>query len=248
MRIDKRLTECGSGPTCPAAYPTDTAKWVMQGGKISAHLRATLGVPDHEDAVEVTAAVIEQIRRQHHMDLEELGSWIIDNHERDVFRLETLDRYFVDSDEADFRAYLAGAPAPDRAAKRGWLDWLAAAAAEGRTWRRVHIVRLPLTDYVRFEAEWCYLDNSAAGEQIRIIDLSETDIDLDYLHLDDYYIVDGRAAVLGYDGEGRFLHARVVDNPSRLIEARDTLWNAAEPFAQWWQRHPEHRRVRRGAA
>lgn len=146
------------------------------------------------------------------MDLDELGSWIIDNHERDVFRLETLDRYFVDSDEADFRAYLAGAPAPDRAAKRGWLDWLAAAAAEGRTWRRVHIVRLPLTDYVRFEAEWCYLDNSAAGEQIRFIDLSETDIDLDYLHLDDYYIVDGRAAVLGYDGEGRFLHARVVDN------------------------------------
>lgn len=241
MNIDARLSECGSGPTCPAAYPTDTDRWLIQGRKVNDAMRAELNVPGHEDVVALTPAIIDMIRCQPYMDLEQLGDWLTAG--THVYRLETLDYYSAASDDADFRAYQQGKPGPDRDAKSGWLDWLTDATESG-SWRRVRIVRGPLTEYVKFEMDWCYTDNASAGEDIRILDLTEQahpGLDLD---LSDHYIVDGQAAVMAYNEAGDYLYALPVQNPARLIEARDQVWEAAEPFSSWWRRHPEHHRAR----
>lgn len=242
MQIDKRLRECGSGPACPAAYSTDTARWLMQGPRIDAATRPEIVVPSHEGLVEVTPDVIDLIRRQPFMDIEQLGAWIMDHHEHDAFRLERLSRYVVPSDEPDFDAFMRGEPGPDMDAKQGWLDWLATVAETGRTWRNVHIID-EWTPYLAFEFAWCYPDNVAAGADVRIIDLTETEIDDDLRRLDDFYVVDGLAAVVGYDKAGYFLYALPVDRAERLIEARDRLWDAAIPFTEWWRTHPDRHRV-----
>jgi len=175
------------------------------------------------------------------MDQEALGNWIVGNHEADVFRLEGLDRYLTDSDESDFQAWLAGGEGRDLEAKAGWLRFLSESTTD-KTWRRVRIMRT-ISDYNRWEAECSYVDNSGAGEQIRIIDLTERALDQDLLDLDDFYVVDGHACVLAYDDAGRFLYALPVDEPGRLVEAQERLWQAAEPFESWWRRHQEHHRA-----
>lgn len=221
----------------------------MQGSTVDPAQHPRAVVPAHESLVEVTPDVIDAIRRMPFMDIDELGDWIIDHYDRDAFRLETRDRYLVDSDEADYQSYLAGAAGPDREAKAGWLDFLADAAEQGRRWRYLHILdSRDMTDYLRFELEWCYTDNETAGADIRVLDLAEVEVPEYLRDLDDFYLVDGHAAVLSYDSSGRYLYALPVDDPTRLIVARDRLWDAAEDFSDWWARHPEHHRGRRGAA
>ena len=48
------------------------------------------------------------------------------------------------------------------------MDRLRADTAADRRWRRVHVVELPLSDYLRYECEWGYTDNAAHGEDVRI--------------------------------------------------------------------------------
>jgi hypothetical protein len=110
------------------------------------------------------------------LTLEQMGEYIFSRFEKDLFRLETQPRYDVDSDDQDYYRYLRGEAEPNAAEKAPWLEELRADTAAGKQWRRVHAVHHPLSDYLRYECEWGYLYNVAAGEQVRILDL-------DALHL-----------------------------------------------------------------
>jgi hypothetical protein len=142
--------------------------------------------------------------------------------------------------------HLNGEPEPDRAAKAGWLDRIRADTAAGRTWRRLRVVEPPLTDYVRYSCEWGYTDNTAAGEQVRVIDLSEAPTGAEVLvRLGDFYLLDDvQVAVMCYGPSGAFAGAEVVGEPLAGIyrAAARAAWAIAEPFDQWWPRHPEHHR------
>jgi len=169
----------------------------------------------------------------------------IDTHaSRSRFRLETLPAYEVATDGSDFARYLAGEPAPTPERKQPWLDRLRRDTAAGlRAWR-VHILTPPLSDYLRYECEWGYAPNAEAGEDIRILDLSESrlpvaDLGGDFWVLDDHHVV-----LMRYDEHGRFVGADVA-SPSDVPAyrtARDVLWDAGEPFNTWWARHPEYHR------
>ena len=250
MEIDSKFSACGELPACPAAYQTDTAKVIMQGSKVDPASQPGVVVPAHEVLNVITPDVVDELRRQPFMNIAQLGEWIMDNYSHGVFRLETLSRYRVGgSDEANFQRYVAGEAGPDRAGKQAWLDVLADAHDRGCTWRNLHVIdSREMADYVRFELEWCYPDTAAAGAEIRIFDRAEADFPDDLLDLDDYYLVDDQAAVLGYAKDGTYLYALPVKHPSRLFAARDRLWDAAVPFAEWWARHPEHHRAHRRAA
>lgn len=237
MQLDDMFSsECGSGPACPGAGPTDTERWIVQGPNVDPALHPELVVPGYERLVSIDPDVIHAIRNWKLMEtVDELGAWIADHYDGDALKVETRDRYLVDSDEADFQSWQRGGPGPDRAAKQGWLDWLAA-----HPFRNLHVLdSRNLTDYLRFELEWCYPDNVAAGAQTRILDLSEVDLAPSLAELTDFHVAGGRAAVVGYSRDGQFLHAREVGRPARLIAAGDRLWEAAEDFTAWWARHPE---------
>lgn len=173
----------------------------------------------------------------------ELGDYIDSRLTRSAFRLETLNRYDVGSDEDDFARYLRGEPGPTPRRKQPWLDRLRRERDAGIHNHRVHVLSTPLTDYLRYECEWGHAPN-AEFEDIRILDTAERPRP-DGLVDHDFWLVDDRDVVrMHYDDAGRYLGAEPLDpdHAPRYRRARDVAVAAAEPFATWWARHPEERR------
>jgi hypothetical protein len=163
----------------------------------------------------------------------------------DVLRVETRGSYASDTDRDWLAAYLRGDPQPDVELKRAWLDRLAAAAERGHPWRRLRVIPNPITDYFRYQCEWSYLDNVAAGEQIQVISLPDW---TDDHFLDDYYLADGRIVWMYYNSNGRFTKAEAEKDS--LFEAAqrnrtEVVWQSrTSPFTEWWADSPElHRDV-----
>ncbi len=162
-----------------------------------------------------------------------------------IFRMETLPAYAVDDDGDDFHRWVAGEPDPTWARKQPWLDVLRAERAGGKLRYRVRILSDRLTDYERYACEWGYALNAAAGEDIRVLRRGEHDIPPDLIEKDFWVIDDDRVVAMHYDRHGRFEAGELL--PARVVAAhltsRDAAWDAAEPFGEWWRRHPELRRA-----
>lgn len=184
------------------------------------------------------------------LDEQQLGDYIDRHFDSTLFRLETLDQYDVGSNGDDLDRYLAGEPGPDMARKGPWMDQIRSEVARGLHTYRVHVVRGPLTPYLRFEFEWGYVHNAAAGEHIRILDLTEQPEPPALAHEDFWLIGDDRAVRMHYDLGGRFLGAEIApaSEVPRYSAARDAAWEAALPFTDYWAAHPQYRRDHRHAA
>jgi len=171
----------------------------------------------------------------------ELDEYIDSRLTRSAFRLELLDRYDVDSDGDDYLRYVRGEAEPSAEPKQPWLDRLRREHEAGIYHHRVHVLRTPLNDYLRYECEWGYVHSGAAGEDIRILDQAERTAP-DGLTDHDFWLIDDRHAIrMHYDEGGRYLGAEPVDDNElpRYQQARDAAVTASEPFAPWWSRHPE---------
>lgn len=161
---------------------------------------------------------------------------------RALFRLETLDLYRIDLTGQDFARYCAGEQEPDMERKQKWLNVIRREVSEERYTRRVHIVRSPLNDYLRYECEWGYAYNAEAGEDIRILDLAEVAAP-ETLLLEDFWLIDDdRVVLMHYDEHGEFLKGEVL--PETEVElyrtVRDATWDKAVPFADYWAAHPQY--------
>lgn len=161
---------------------------------------------------------------------------------RTLFRLETLDHYDVSSDGGDFRRYMRGESGPDAERKAAWHKVLQADLDRGVTTSRVHVVRSPLSDYLRYEFEWGYAHN-LAYEAIRILDLAEQPLPAELDGIGDFWLADGHAAaVMHYDQDGRYLGFE-VSGASRYPAAATAAWDAAVPFESYQDHHRTGRRV-----
>lgn len=235
-----RDSHCPNLNDCAKVYkPIEDGRLPVRGDKLSPALRAGLGpLPDHEDVILVPPGVLSDIRET--LTLDQLGEFIDRHHTADLFRLEALPCYNADSDDDDFHRYLRGEPAPTAQAKKSSLDRIRADADAGRIRRRVHAVTEPLTAYVRYEAEWGYVFNSAAGERIRIANLTDALTSVgDFFMLDHQHVVRSR-----YDSAFRFQHAEVLqpDAAAPYIALAELLWGHSVNFEPWWAARPgDHR-------
>lgn len=196
------------------------------------------------------------------MDAAQLRAWMNENFThhpqpagRTLFRLETLDVYEVASDGNDYGRYLRGEPGPDMSRKGPWLDLLRAEVDAGLRRSRVHVLRTPLPhSYLRYECEWGYAPNVEAGEDVRILDLSEVKLTAEerelFVAAGDYWMLNGGEAVvlMHYSREGMFEGAELVNDPGLFEQATTVALEHAEPFTTWWARHPEEHRANRLAA
>lgn len=183
------------------------------------------------------------------MDAAQLNAWMDRHFTRSAFRLETLQTYEVASDGSDYRRYLDGEPTWTPERKQPWLDHLVAERAQGLQRRRVRVVTHPVTPYTRYECEWGYAPNVAAGELVRIYDVGPggTWPRTGEFGTGDWWLVTDhagvtRAAMMRYAEDGRFLGAVEVTARTLLmglVDTRDRLWADSEPFTTWWARHPE---------
>ena len=127
-----------------------------------------------------------------------------DEARQSIFRLETLQHY-----EADRAAELGEAT-------RQWCDLVRRTTGRGVVMQRVHLIKHPLSDYVRFEIEESYPPNIEAGEDVRIA--VDGDWSTDFWMFDDL-----DAWVMHYDDAGTLLGAQNVSHyPMRLGECR--IW------------------------
>ncbi len=180
------------------------------------------------------------------LTLSELSELIGKRHTFDLLRVQTLDRYDVASDGEDYRRYLAGEAEPTPSRKGPWLEHLKALVDSGRAWRNIHVLRTPLSDYLRYACEWGYSYNVAAGQDVRILELPADDLFREVARLGDFWVIDGLTVVqMHYDGGGQFLGADLIpeDEGAGLFRAvAGLLWRQAEPFTSWWSAHPEFHR------
>ena len=185
------------------------------------------------------------------MDLATLGEFIEAHAHRagdEVFRMECLPRYSVTSDGDDYHRWAAGAAAPSWARKRAWLDELAHDRATGIRHERVRRFGAVLSDYELYSCAWGYALNSEAGEDIRVLRDGEHDVP-DLLDTEYWVVNNGIVVPVLYDSTGGFVGAAVLgpERSTDFLADRAAAWRAAEPFGQWWARHPELHRERMAA-
>jgi hypothetical protein len=177
------------------------------------------------------------------LDERQLGEFIDAHFTSTLFRLETLDTYDVGSSVEDYQRYLTGQPGPVN--KGAWMEVIRNEVARGLHTYRVHVVRSPLTDYLRYEFEWGYTCNAEAGEHIRILDTAEQTKPDPVPDDEDFWLIgDEHLVLMHYTPEGRFEGGSVgaPELLQRYIAARDAAWSAGIDFTDYWHRHPQFHR------
>lgn len=161
----------------------------------------------------------------------------------EAFRLEALPAYAVSSESSSLHAYLAGEPYQRSQAGQAFKEFIRSQVDAGITWRRVRVVRGPLSDYERWECEWGYAVNEELGYPTFMLDLTETPrspILPDY----DWWMLDERVVLrFHYDGNGSFLGADLLEERDQVADHRrwrDDALAAAVPFPQYWAAHPQY--------
>jgi hypothetical protein len=169
--------------------------------------------------------------------------------QRSAFRMETLQRYTVESETERIRAFLRGEPRPDRSVRTSpWLRRVALSTAAGKHWSRVHIVDLPLTDYLRYQLVG-KVESAAAGEEIRIA-LRREHPELNEIR-GDFWLFDAEtpaayAISMRFDDMGRPLGHELVTDPDRIDayrRAREIAWAASMPLNEFTAGSARHWRA-----
>ncbi|MDT9701459.1 DUF6879 family protein [Streptomyces sp. P17] len=159
---------------------------------------------------------------------------LFDTFQREAFRLETLDDYSKSGNVDAYHAFLAGEPQPDDY-NAGWVEELRSHTGKGKRVYRVHILRRPLTDYLRFELGWGYQKNMSGGEEFFILDVTDRPNPLQ--GVPDFWLFDSESvAVMNYDGAGKYRGSEVLssERTAEFAGHRDAALTHAEPFTEWW--------------
>lgn len=142
-----------------------------------------------------------------------------------VFRLEALQHYHVPNDDPFMAAFRNRAPRPSRTVRTS--PWLARVAksvlGSGKQWQRVHLIREPLSEYLKMEMQG-YIESQAAGEEIFLADADApalSSLGPDFWIFDDpAHSAGGYAVLMHYDPNGQPESFAFVDDPRQLEALR----------------------------
>ena len=155
-----------------------------------------------------------------------------DSFQHEAFRLETLPRYELTSELDEYQQFHATGrleiPETDQ-----WLRRVRHFRRTGRWIGRVHVLRRPLTDYLRYEFA-VYDHTVAAGEDVRILDL--TDQADPGLPRADFWLFDERAVVrMHYADDGTQLGRELLDHadPAPYVAWKRLALTNAERFTTY---------------
>lgn len=161
-----------------------------------------------------------------------------------AFRLEARQNYAGSGEDVALQAFRDGRPQPPLDDDdREYLRRVTEARGRGASWRRVHVVRQPLSEYLRFELTWEYGPNVAAGEEIGIVALSAGDSWPADLPGIDFWLFDSSTLFeLHYDDDDTWLGIEEVRDPRRIGDAcewRDAALRRAQDWGDYLAAHPE---------
>lgn len=153
-----------------------------------------------------------------------------------AFRMETLQAYVVEEDQAAIDGWRTGQARPEYSVRTSpWAARLATTSIAGKSWQRLRVVSLPLSEYTRWEMA-AYIESAVLGEEIRILVRSKEFEDL----TEDFWLFDegepdARAVTLHYDDAGRpgEHEYEYVTDPSMIARLTQTAargWDAGIPL------------------
>ncbi len=159
----------------------------------------------------------------------ELGE-LLQTCRRSAFRLETRQRY-TSPDEAEWlAAYRRDGSLPDLT-DNPWIKLVARKAGAGAHMCRVHLVRPPLSTYLRFEFA-LQVTSLAAGEDVRAVDLSEhpdlSDLTTDFWLFDEQTVI-----VMDYDADGCIRGRSLARDPTPYVRHRDRALHVSIPLNRY---------------
>ncbi|WP_245690906.1 DUF6879 family protein [Sinosporangium album] len=157
-----------------------------------------------------------------------------------AYRLESLQRYDVSYEKAEFDLFLAGRQRGEFPGIAQWIsETVKPARGAGKLLHRVHVVEEPLSDYVRFECAWAYTHTVPAGEDVRLIPVSSGSWPEGLPHYD-YWLFDSSILItMHYQEDGLFEAAEIVKDPEKIVEAnywRDMAVSQSIPFADFYEK------------
>ncbi|MET8344103.1 DUF6879 family protein [Streptomyces microflavus] len=130
--------------------------------------------------------------------------------QREAWRLETLPQYLMPQEAEEFEAFRDGARVDPATVSNEYTDRLRRQVTQGKSQGRVHVVTRPLSDYLRFEFHHYYKAHSLAGEEIRILDVTNRPNPLGKAQ--DFWLFDSAEVVLmNYHSDGRQISREVFD-------------------------------------
>lgn len=160
-----------------------------------------------------------------------------------AFRLETLQDYAGSGEDTEVAAFLGGLPRPPLDAEHEqWASALADHRRGGRVVQRVHVVIEPPSDYARWELTWGYAPSVEAGEDIRVIPVSQGHPWPLDVPRRDFWLFDARELYdMHYASDGMWLGVEPVTDPARIAAAchwRDAALHHAVPWRRYIRTRP----------
>ncbi|MEV6485037.1 DUF6879 family protein [Streptomyces sp. NPDC051576] len=152
---------------------------------------------------------------------------------RSAFRLEVHQTYTMPAESETFHSFLAGKPMPE-GFNGAWHKTLRDHATAGRTMTRAKIVRRPLTPCSRYSFAWGIPGNVDAGEDYRIIDVTEKGNP--GLPEQDFWMFDETTVVhLNYRPDGTQVNRELIQEPDveKYLAWRDLALEIAVPFSAY---------------
>ncbi|MGA5411222.1 DUF6879 family protein [Streptomyces lavendulocolor] len=151
--------------------------------------------------------------------------------------LEIRDRYSVDNEAEDFRAWQQTGQRdidPTSAYWESWVNLVQEASARGVAVRRARIVSEPVTEYIRYEHAGTVV-NLLAGEQVRWLPRRRaSDIALPG---NDFWLFDDRIVRWNhFTGDGASAGQEVSEDPAAAklcATAFESVWARAVPHDQY---------------
>jgi hypothetical protein len=153
-----------------------------------------------------------------------------------AFRLETFQTYDAVYEAEEFRRFLAGEPHGGFDEQDSWLREVSERVAQGKRYQRVHVVTEPLSDYLRFECAWGYAFTTQAGEEVRILSVSEGTWPGDIPQRDYWLFDSARLLEMHYTPAGGFVCAQLNEDPVAVVEAnrlRDRTLHQSVPYQEF---------------
>ncbi|MEB3371532.1 DUF6879 family protein [Saccharopolyspora mangrovi] len=157
---------------------------------------------------------------------------LFDEYRRSAWRFECQPTYTIPREQDGIRRWRAGEPKPEDHNIR-WHETVQEIVASGRRIGRARVVRRPLTEYLRYQLDWGIPGNIEAGEDIRILDLTELELELpeqDFWFFDDAIVVH-----LNFNPDGTLinLEQQETSDLERYLKWRDVAMAHAVPLSEW---------------
>ncbi len=151
---------------------------------------------------------------------------------KETFRLELLDQYSVEDEKESFYAFMHGEEIKEDSGLSEWISGLDKLRRNDVLTRRVHVVSLPLTDYIRYEL----IGYAKTKENVNFISRSEYSKLQKPFEPKDFWLIDDKELFLvDYDKEGRWLGFKHITDKEQIavhVKLKELLLKKAKPMSE----------------